>query len=99
MAIFTVKLPSGNEWTPTFIEKIDKDRCIGCGRCFKICSHQVLELRGLDADGEFVAADLEDDEEYERQVMVPAQPDNCIGCASCAKVCTKRAFTHAPALV
>ncbi|MBT8226976.1 MAG: ferredoxin III, nif-specific [Dactylosporangium sp.] len=98
MTAFTITLPSGVEWTPTFIDSIDRAKCIGCGRCFKVCSHQVLELRGVDEDGEFVSLDPdEDDEEYEKKVMTVAHPENCIGCRACAMVCSKKCCTHAPA--
>lgn len=95
MPTFTVKLPSGVEWTPSFITAIDPERCIGCGRCFKVCSQGVLRLRGVDEDGEFV----DEDDEYERRVMTIANPDNCVGCQACAKVCTKKCSTHMPAQV
>ncbi|WP_235656474.1 4Fe-4S binding protein, partial [Fischerella thermalis] len=26
---------------------IDEHKCIGCGRCFKICGHDVLLLRAM----------------------------------------------------
>ena len=35
MSTFSVKLPSGASWTPTFVQSIDEDKCIGCGRCFR----------------------------------------------------------------
>lgn len=99
MPAFTVTLPSGVEWTPTFVTAIDHEKCIGCGRCFKVCARNVLELTGVDEDGEFVSLDLADDDEYERKVMVPAHPENCVGCRACAMVCTKKCFTHTPAVV
>lgn len=92
MGVFTVTLPSGVEWTPNFVESIDHERCIGCGRCFKACSRKVLELRGVDEDGEFV----DEDDEYERRVMTIAHRENCIGCQACAKSCAKKCYTHAP---
>lgn len=95
MSTFTVTLPSGVEWTPAFVESIDLEKCIGCGRCFKVCLRQVLELRGLDEDGEFVD---EDEDEYERRVMTIAHQENCIGCQACAMVCAKKCYTHAPAV-
>ena len=95
---FTVTLPSGVQWTPRFVQSIDQDKCIGCGRCFKVCSRQVMQLRGVDEDGEFVSVDPDDDDdEYEKKVMTLAQPQNCIGCQACAMVCPKKCYSHAPA--
>ena len=44
----------GKTWTPKFAQDIDQDKCIGCGRCFKICGHDVLSLKALNEEGEFV---------------------------------------------
>jgi Nif-specific ferredoxin III len=95
MGTFTVTLPSGVEWTPAFVQEIDAETCVGCGRCFKVCQRQVLELRGVDEDGEFVD---DDEDEYERRVMTIANHGNCIGCQACARVCAKKCYTHAPSL-
>ncbi len=42
MAYLTGKTKGGKDWTPTFIEAIDHEKCIGCGRCYKVCSRSVL---------------------------------------------------------
>lgn len=96
MSAFTVTLPSGIEWTPSFIDAIDHEKCIGCGRCFKVCLRQVLELRGVDEDGEFVD---EDEDEYEKKVMTISRRENCIGCQACSTVCSRKCFSHAPLAV
>jgi Nif-specific ferredoxin III len=99
---FSVTLPSGESWTPTFVQRIDEAKCIGCGRCFKVCPRGVLELVGLDADGQRVgiagdADEDDDDEEYEKKVMTIAHQELCIGCTACAKICPKKCYTHAAA--
>lgn len=97
---FTVTMPSGETWTPTFVQKLDDTKCIGCGRCFKVCPRGVLELVGLTEDGERIAVDLDDeddDEEYEKKVMTIAHQELCIGCTACAKICPKKCYTHAAA--
>ncbi|MBN8488618.1 MAG: ferredoxin III, nif-specific [Burkholderiales bacterium] len=101
MSTFSVTLPSGAAWTPAFVQAINEDKCIGCGRCFKVCPRGVLELVGLDEDGERVHVDLDgdDDEEYEKKVMTIAHGEQCIGCTACAKICPKKCYTHAPAQV
>jgi Nif-specific ferredoxin III len=100
MSNFTVTLPSGESWTPSFVQAIDETRCIGCGRCFKVCPRGVLELVGLDDEGQRVHVDLDgDDEEYEKKVMTIAQQQLCIGCTACSKICPKKCYTHAAAAV
>ena len=100
---FTVTLPSGKTWTPRYAKSIDEAKCIGCGRCFKVCGRGVLQLVGLNEDGERVAvsssADDEDDEEYEKKIMTIAAPENCVGCEACMKICPKKCYTHAAASV
>lgn len=77
------------EWTPTFIDSIDPEKCIGCGRCYKVCSRSVL-----------APEDLEDEEsESIRMVMTVANDTKCVGCAACAVTCSKKAFTLKPLVV
>ncbi|MDZ5458366.1 ferredoxin III, nif-specific [Azohydromonas lata] len=99
MANFSVTMPSGESWTPAFVEEINEDKCIGCGRCFRVCPRGVLELIGLDEDGERISLDPDgdDDEEYEKKVMTIAHKELCIGCTACSKICPKKCYTHAPA--
>jgi len=98
---YTVTLPSGNVWTPRFAEHILEDKCIGCGRCFRVCGRDVLQLVGINDEGERVSLALgdddDDDNEYEKKVMTIANPGNCVGCEACAKICPKKCYTHAPA--
>lgn len=82
------------DWIPKFVEAINKDTCLGCGRCFKVCGQNVLNLMGVNEDGEFVDED-EDDDDIERQVMTVANKENCIGCEACARICPKNCYTHA----
>jgi len=97
---FNVTLPSGEVWTPAFVSKLDDEKCIGCGRCFKVCARGVLELVGLTEDGERVPVDLDDDdEEYEKKVMTIAHQELCIGCTACSKICPKKCYSHAHANV
>jgi Nif-specific ferredoxin III len=99
---FQVTLPSGEIWTPTFVESLDDQKCIGCGRCFKVCPRGVLELVGLTEDGARVAVDPDeddDDEEYEKKVMTIAHRDLCIGCTACSRICPKKCYTHAAKVV
>ena len=97
---FSVTLPSGETWTPSFVASLDDEQCIGCGRCFKVCSRGVLELVGMTEDGERITVDVDgddDDEEYEKKVMTIAHQELCIGCTACSKICPKKCYTHANA--
>jgi Nif-specific ferredoxin III len=97
MTAFTVTLPSGEIWVPQFVTAIDPEKCIGCGRCFKVCSRDVLTLVGVDEDGKYIVVDIDgddDDEEYEKKVMTLAHPENCIGCEACSKICPKKCYSH-----
>jgi Nif-specific ferredoxin III len=93
MAQLTGLTFGGKTWTPKFAQAIDKDKCIGCGRCMKVCGYNVLDLKALNEEGEFVVD--EDEEEVERKVMVVANTENCIGCEACARICPKNCYTHA----
>lgn len=99
MADFTITLPNGREWTPQFAESINEEKCIGCGRCFKVCGRDVLQLVGLNDEGERIAMsdDEDEDEEYEKKVMTIAHPENCVGCEACMKICPKKCYTHSAA--
>ncbi|RZI42977.1 ferredoxin III, nif-specific [Herbaspirillum sp. HC18] len=101
MTAFTVTLPSGELWTPQFVGAINQEKCIGCGRCFKVCARDVLTLVAVNEDGEFVAIDVddEDDDEYEKKVMTIARKENCIGCEACSRICPKKCYSHEAAQV
>jgi Nif-specific ferredoxin III len=99
MAIVTINLPDGRSWTPKFVEKIAEEKCIGCGRCFKVCGRDVLQLVGVTEDGERVPVNAGNDDgedEYERKVMTVANQLNCVGCGACSRICPKKCYTHAP---
>ena len=58
----------------------------------------VLRLKGVNEDGEYIAVspDDDDDDEYEKKVMTIANPMNCVGCEACARICPKKCYTHSP---
>lgn len=100
MAVVTVTMPDGRAWTPKFVQEISQEKCIGCGRCFKVCGRDVFQLVGINDEGEYVVmdADSDEDEEYEKKIMTIANQMSCVGCEACAKICPKKCFSHAPML-
>lgn len=80
----------GAEWEPQYIEAINQDSCIGCGRCFKVCSRNVFDLVEKE--------DADEDDLYDEEVMMVmaiADADDCIGCQACSKVCPKGCHSFA----
>ena len=45
----------GRSWAPEYLVAIDPGKCIGCGRCFKVCGRNVMSLKGMTEEGELVA--------------------------------------------
>lgn len=80
----------GANWTPLFITELNQENCIGCGRCYKVCSRQVFDL---------VEREVEDDEDADddtAMVMTIADAMDCIGCGACSRVCPKNCHSHEP---
>ena len=95
MSIITGITRGGHAWTPAFVTLLNQIRCIGCGRCYKVCPRDVFEL--IDRDD----LDLEepgDDDFEEAPGMVMNLKDilDCIGCQACSRVCPKKCLTHEP---
>ena len=98
MAVVTIELPDGRSWIPRFAVAIDKEKCIGCGRCYKVCGRNVMKLTPMDEDGNLID-EVDEDEEYEKQVMVLANQMACVGCEACSRVCPKNCYTHAELVI
>ena len=84
MAYYTGQTKDGSSWTPTFVESIDDEKCLGCGRCYKGCSRKVLGFKEID------------EEDSARMFMFVENPGACIGCAACGVTCPKKAFSFKP---
>lgn len=84
----------GRAWAPDFLLAIDGEKCIGCGRCYKVCGREVMTLKGINEDGEIVPLDDDDDDEVEKKIMVMHDVGACIGCGACARVCPTNCQTH-----
>lgn len=86
----TLPTRDGREWAPSYLESIDFEACIGCGRCYKVCAQSVMAPIERPFD-----EDLDDDEDdIGGTVMSVADAGACIGCEACSRVCAKKAHSH-----
>jgi Nif-specific ferredoxin III len=85
----------GTSWTPQFVTVLNEEKCIGCGRCFKVCPRDVLTIvqRAID-DVDLDDDDDDDDDDSDNSFMTLSNPMDCIGCEACSRVCPKACFTH-----
>ncbi len=88
MAEYTALTRGGASWTPEFITALSEEKCIGCGRCFKVCPRDVLTLIDSDAD--------DDEDESAAAKMTVKNASDCTGCGACGRVCPKSCFSYAP---
>ena len=79
----------GRTWIPKFVESIDVEKCIGCGRCFKVCSRDVIELIDKPFEGEDEYGD-----DMGNKVMSLEHLENRIGCEACSSMCAKKCHLH-----
>ena len=85
MAWVTGLTKGKQEWIPKFVVSVDDEKCIGCGRCMKICTRAVLAPK-----------ELIDEYESTKVCASVENPDACIGCEACGRTCNKKAFSFAP---
>ncbi len=98
MSVITGITRGGVEWTPAFIEGINQNNCIGCGRCYKVCPRDVFELVDRE-DLDLEALDDEGDDDFDEapgMVMNLKDALDCIGCQACSRVCPKKCLSHEP---
>jgi len=88
MSNYTALTRGGSAWIPEFVTAIDQEKCIGCGRCFKVCPRDVLDLIDSDAD--------DDEDESAAAKMTIKDAADCIGCGACNRVCPKTCYSYAP---
>jgi Nif-specific ferredoxin III len=99
-SVITGLTRGGTSWVAQFVTALDEGKCIGCGRCFKVCPRDVLTIvqRGLD-DVDLDDDDDDDDDDHDdgdNAFMTLSNPMDCIGCEACSRVCPKACFTHSP---
>ncbi|EXJ14816.1 ferredoxin III, nif-specific [Imhoffiella purpurea] len=101
MSVITGLTRGGVEWTPSFVIALNQSKCIGCGRCYKVCPRDVFELIDRDDLDDDDFEDMDDDFDDEAPGMVMNLKDtlDCIGCESCSRVCPKGCLTHEPQTV
>lgn len=96
MSVITGITRGGAQWTPSFVVAIAQTKCIGCGRCYKVCPRNVFEL--IDRD-DLDLDDADDDDDFDEapgMVMNLKDALDCIGCESCSRVCPKGCLAHEP---
>jgi Nif-specific ferredoxin III len=86
MGYITGRTRGGSEWTPRFVRSVDENKCIGCGRCMKICAHGVIGPKEVD------------EEESAKMFCAVLNPNDCVGCEACGRTCNKKAFSFEPLL-
>lgn len=90
-AMITGRTRGGAEWVPEFVTALDAQKCIGCGRCYKVCPRDVFTL----VERSEMVEDADDfDDDDEMMVMTVHNALDCIGCKACAAVCPKQCHTH-----
>ena len=82
----------GTLWTPQFATALEGKKCIGCGRCYKVCPRDVLDL--IDRGEEMELDDEDYDEDDTASVMTLKNPGDCIGCGACGRVCPKGCYSY-----
>jgi len=80
----------GREWIPALVREVNQEEWIGCGRCYKVCGRNVLQL----IDKPFDEDDDEFGDDMGNKVMFIADRDDCIGCGACARACVKQCYRH-----
>ncbi len=88
MADYTALTRGGAQWVPEFVTALNAEKCIGCGRCYKVCPRDVLNL--IDSD------ECDDEDESAAAKMTIKDLDDCIGCGACGRVCPKDCYSYAP---
>jgi len=93
----------GSTYEPAFVIELDQLNCISCGRCYKVCARNVLELVERTAEFQVKNDDEDDDDDWDdddedsdNTMMAIVNQLDCIGCEACARVCPKKCFTNAP---
>lgn len=82
---------NGTAYAPKYIAALESQKCIGCGRCFKVCGESVFAL----IDRADLGMEDDDYEDEGAMVMTVKDDGNCVGCAACSRVCPKGCHSYA----
>lgn len=93
MSMITGLTRGGTPWTPEFVTALDETKCLGCGRCYKVCPRDVFDL--VENDNEDLNDDFDDDDVL--MMMTLKDVMDCIGCVACSRVCPKGCLSHSSA--
>lgn len=67
---------------------VDKEKCVACGRCIKVCPNHLIELRPFEAVYAVSCASTLKGKDVKTKCTA-----GCIGCGICAKQCENGAIT------
>lgn len=82
----------GKPWQPKFVTAVNYATCIGCGRCYKVCSRDVFDLK---EKSDVLGDDFDDEDQDDiAMVMTVSDADDCIGCGACSRVCPKNCHSY-----
>ena len=82
----------GKPWQAKFVSPGDYATCIGCGRCYKVCSRDVFDLK---EKSDVLGDDFDDEDQDDvAMVMTVSDADDCIGCGACSRVCPKNCHSY-----
>lgn len=82
----------GKPWQPKFVTAVNYATSIGCGRCYKVCSRDVFDLK---EKSEVLGDDFDDEDQDDvAMVMTVSDADDCIGCGACSRVCPKNCHSY-----
>jgi len=69
--IYTAFSKDREEWVPEYATYVDKERCIGCGMCVRMCFNRVYEMQIIDG----------------KEVAVVVNDKKCFGDCHCHAIC------------
>lgn len=84
---YTSETKSGEPWIPTFVERVDPEKCFGCALCIKVCTGNCYELKEVGGREVSVSIGGKLVKKFVKRVAVVVDADSCLGDCSCHKIC------------
>jgi NAD-dependent dihydropyrimidine dehydrogenase PreA subunit len=69
--VYIVPSKGGDEWIPEYANYVDRERCVGCGMCVRMCFNRVYEMQVVDG----------------KEVAVVVNDRRCFGDCHCHTIC------------